>query len=494
MKRFIVLLIISSLIISMSGCKKASVTVTEKEAMDIGYDMTVSKNINANIPESTIPESTIPESAQIALMVKDDSLLKASSTEGVKSDLQITSEELALQMNRGKFEGTYKKLAPAVSRQITKNGLKDAWDATIQGMGKYIGVYSNTKKDNGNLQEITVVLQYEYNGLKITFVYNNAGQISGLLFSYSPIEEESVSTDVFEEIKITFGKGKYPVTGIMTLPKKVTKPPVAVLVPGSGNHDVNETVGANKPFRDLAWKLAEQGIASIRYNERVFLNPELVTEGEFNIQTDCLKDASDAISYASKSKKVDKSRIYVIGHSLGGMMAPKIAKDNPKVAAIVLLAGSPRRLEDIIYDQNEAALNNTAGITTAQVKLNMAFVQNAVKQIKGLKEGGNTLILGYPSSYWYSLNQIDTGKLAAELTIPIYIAQGSADFQVYADKDYTAWQELLKKKTNVTFKLYDNLNHLFMKSNGKKDITEYNTPGEFDQKVIDDIATWIKSN
>jgi dienelactone hydrolase len=467
----------------MTGCYKVSASEADDKALITDYGRGSSGGSDKIILKTT----------EITTTVKNTDFLHLSSVKSEKTDLQNISEELALQMTKGKFDGTYKKFAPAVSRQITKNGLKDAWDATVQGMGKYIGVYSNTKKDNGNFQEIIVVLQYEYNGLKITFAYNNAGQINGLLFSYSPIEEEAVKTDTFEEIKISFGKGKYPVTGIMTLPKKVTKPPVAILVPGSGNHDVNETVGANKPFRDLAWKLAEQGIASIRYNERIFLYPELLAEGDFTIQTDCLKDASDAISYASKSKKVDKSRIYVIGHSLGGMMAPKIAKDNPNVAAIVLLAGSPRRLEDIIYDQNEAALNNTAGITTAQIKINMAFVQNGVKQIKELKESGTNTIMGYPSSYWYSLNQIDTGKLAAELTIPIYIAQGSADFQVYADKDYTAWQELLKKNTNVTFKLYDNLNHLFMKSNGKKDITEYNTPGKFDQKVIDDIAAWIKN-
>lgn len=418
----------------------------------------------------------------------------AASENNKKTDLQKKSEELALQMVKGKFDGTYNKFASSTKRTVTKDALKEAWNSTVQGMGKYIGVYSNTEKDNGNSRQVVVILQYEYNGLKITFTYDSKGQIIGIFFNYSPIEEEPVETDKYKEIKISFGKGQYPVTGILTIPKNVKKPPVVILVPGSGSHDINETVGANKPFRDIAWKLAKKGIASIRYNERLYLYPELLADNEMTIQIDCLNDAADAINYALKSKKVDNSRVYVIGHSLGGMMAPKIAADNPDVAGIIILAGSPRKLEDIVYDQNMDVINNTDGITQVQAQLSKTIVENNVKKIKALTEGGTETILGYPSSYWYSLNQIDTGKLAKELTIPMFIAQGSADFQVYADKDYKEWQKLLKKKKNVTFKLYDNLNHLFMKSNGKKDISEYNTPAEFSQKVIDDISAWIKNN
>lgn len=421
---------------------------------------------------------------------------KSAKTDGEKSSekpsLQISSEKLALQMVEGKFDDTYKKLAPVAKKSLTKSKLKQGWNDTVQGLGKFVAVHSGSYMDYDDYKLVELLLQYEYNGVQISFTYDNKEQITGLYFSYRPIEEEAVETKDFKEVKISIGKGKYPLKAILTLPKQVKKAPVAILVPGSGNHDANETIIANRVFRDLAWGLAKKGIASIRYNERLFTYPELLTEAEFTIQTDCLNDAADAISYALSSKEVDNSRVYLIGHSLGGMMAPKIATDNPGLAGIVILAGSPRRLEDIIYDQNLNALKNTEGITEMQIQLSMKLIENMIKRVKGLKESGTEAILGYPASYWYSLNQIDTAELAGKLTIPIFIAQGSADFQIYADKDYVEWQKLLKKNKNVSFKLYDGLNHLFMKSNGKKDITEYNVPGEVDAGLINDIAAWIK--
>ena len=121
----------------------------------------------------------------------------------------------------------------------------------------------------------------------------------------------------------------------------------------------------------------------------------------------------------------------------------------------------------------------------------MAQVNGEVKKVKSIDKSGAEIILDHPASYWYSLSKIDTHKIALSLDIPIFIAQGSVDFQVYADIDFLAWQELLKDKNNVTFRLYDNLNHLFMANNGRIDPTEYNIKDTVNQKVIDDIVKWI---
>jgi hypothetical protein len=75
------------------------------------------------------------------------------------------------------------------------------------------------------------------------------------------------------------------------------------------------------------------------------------------------------------------------------------------------------------------------------------------------------------------------------------IAQGSADFQVYPDKDYSLWQTTLAGRDNVTFKLYDGLSHLFMpnqiSAGGVPDASVYNPPNHVDAQVIADIAAWI---
>lgn len=78
---------------------------------------------------------------------------------------------------------------------------------------------------------------------------------------------------------------------------------------------------------------------------------------------------------------------------------------------------------------------------------------------------------------------------------PVLILQGTGDFQVSADKDYGLFKTALKDRPNTTFKLYDGLNHLFIKSAGpdKGSVAEYTTPGNVDENVLDDIANWIRS-
>ena len=445
-------MILISMMMSFTGCKK-EVTDT-------------SDNQNNSSQDSTLQEEADAE-----------------------EELNNLSEKLALQMAEDDFEDTYGQCSLIMKTQITKKGLKEAWDTTVKDIGSYVEVYKVSQKSVETFQQVTVILKFEKSGLNILYTYNSSNKLEGLWFNYYPIEEEAVTTEDYEEVKITIGEGDYPITAILTLPKGVENPPVAILVPGSGNHDMNETVLVNKPFQDIAWGLSKQGIASIRYNERMFSYPELLNN-TFTIEADSLTDAKDVIKYAASCEQIDPKRIYVIGHSLGAMMAPKIATDNKEVIGIILLAGSPRRLEDIIYDQALAEVDKTDTLTKEEKESQLEEVKTSVEKVKTIAKDNTETYLGYPASYWYSLNQIDIADFASKLKIPIYIAQGTKDVQIYADKDYVAWQELLKGKENVSFHLYDNLNHLFMTST-TGDVTEYSTLGNVNQNVIDDMADWI---
>lgn len=434
-----------------------------------------------------IAEAAVDEPVIISYSESKDS--KSGKNDDKKlSELGKLSKTLALQINKGEFKETVSTFTDQVKLQTTEEDLKQAWDIIATGLGSYKGIRDITEKAAGAKTVVVVILDYDYTGVKITFSYNADKKLDGLWLNFAPFEPAITSNKYFEETEITFGSKKNPIKGILTLPKKVKKPPVAILVPGSGYHDADESIGSNKPFRDLAYGLAKKGIAVIRYNESTSGN----SKSEFTIQDDSLNDVYQAIKYAKKLKSVDKKRIYIIGHSLGGMMAPKIAADNKEVAGIVCLAGSPRKLEDIIFDQNKMALEADKTISPALLNLYLSQVRAIVNKVKNINKSSPDIILGYPESYWYSLNKIDIPAIAKKLDIPIFIAQGSADFQVYADVDFVEWQDLLKGKDNVTFRLYDNLNHLFMKTNGRTDTTEYNIKGTVDKKVIEDIAEWIK--
>ncbi|HHT56972.1 DUF3887 domain-containing protein [Herbinix luporum] len=418
---------------------------------------------------------------------RDKSSLNTAVEDKKELSLIELSKTLALQMSKGELKETIDALSLSTSEQLTEEDIKKVWDQILPNLGDFIDIGDTSEETIENHKVVNVILNYQNSGVRVSFTYNKDKEIEGLWIKYEPYKVEIISNDKFEEFEISFGDHKQPVEGILTLPKNIHNPPVAILVPGSGNHNADETIGINRPFRDLAYGLASHGVAVIRYHESV----SQYDKPEFTIQDDCLNDASMAIKYAQNCGKVDTDGIYVIGHSLGAMMAAKIAADNEEVDGIVSLAGSPRRLEDIIVDQNEILLKATETVTEEMYKVQMNQINMQVEKIKGLKESSGEIILGYPDSFWYSLNQIDVADIVKNLNIPIFIAQGSKDFQIYADIDYLAWQDLLKDRDNVVFRLYDNLNHLFMTSNGKMDLSEYNIKGTVDQQVIDDIANWI---
>lgn len=295
-----------------------------------------------------------------------------------------------------------------------------------------------------------------------------------------------------ETIKIKIGDAPYALDGILSLPKGVLNPPVIIMVQGSGQSDYDETISLTNPFKDIGSGLAKKGVATLRFNKRYYQYPRTAPV-DITIQDEVLKDVALAIDFAKDNEHTKNSNIYVLGHSLGGMLAPYIAYTNTDVSGIILMAGTPRKLEDVILDQNIAAITVMTNKTDAEKKTLIASVQVEVDKVKNLKDKDPAIkLFGVPSSYWLSLNKINTPEITKNLTIPILILQGSADFQVSPNVDYKAWQDLLIGKSNVTFKLYDKLNHLFIMTNGKKDISEYSKRGTVDKQVISDIAAWIK--
>jgi hypothetical protein len=107
-----------------------------------------------------------------------------------------------------------------------------------------------------------------------------------------------------------------------------------------------------------------------------------------------------------------------------------------------------------------------------------------------LKEDEVVPGLGGGARYWYDLQERDGIREALKLPCPLLILQGGRDYQVTME-DFKGWQEGLASKENVSFKLYPNLNHLFVAGEGKSTPSEYQQPGNVDEQVVKDIADWI---
>src|SRR5262249_52803909 len=129
--------------------------------------------------------------------------------------------------------------------------------------------------------------------------------------------------------------------------------PCVVLVHGSGAHDADETIGPNKPFRDLAWGLAARGVASLRYEKRTYTHPKKLAEhkGPFTVKEEVVDDAVAAVRLALSHKEVNAKKVFLLGHSLGGLMAPRVGEQEPRLRGLILLAGCTRPLEDLVLEQ-----------------------------------------------------------------------------------------------------------------------------------------------
>jgi len=303
------------------------------------------------------------------------------------------------------------------------------------------------------------------------------------------------------EEKIIVGQGgDFPLNGKLTLPEGADGPvPAAILVHGSGSTDMDEKISANRPFRDLAEGLAARGVATIRYDKRSFVYArKLLKIPGFTVYDETIEDALLAAALLREDARVDGDRAFIIGHSMGGMLAPRIDIQGGDFAGLIILAGTPRRLEDVLFEQIDEVLATSKGLIRVIAERQKAGLE---KKLAGLydmdDEKAKTIkVMGGTSVYYFKdLGEPDVPAFLAKTKKPILVLHGGKDAQVRTDKDFEKYKELLAGRDNAFFRLYPDLNHLFMPSayGDLKNIRkEYKIPGKVTGYVLDDIAAFIK--
>ncbi|MBD2039613.1 alpha/beta hydrolase family protein [Microcoleus sp. FACHB-672] len=171
---------------------------------------------------------------------------------------------------------------------------------------------------------------------------------------------------------------------------------------GSGPNDRDKSVGPNKPFRDLAWGLASRGIAVLRYEKRtkVYSNQFI---GRFTVSEETTDDALAAVSSLRQIEQIDAQKIYILGHSLGRMLIPKIGEADANIAGFIVMAGLTRFLEDTVLDQ----VNYIAALDSVVSPEKQAQIDTLTPQVSRVKDPqlssevpATELLFGIPASYW----------------------------------------------------------------------------------------------
>ncbi|MHA6531908.1 alpha/beta fold hydrolase [Paenibacillus sp. BAC0078] len=424
---------------------------------------------------------------------------------------QNYSETVANLLASGKYEVLSQRyFSEDAKKALPAAALQQAWESITASYGDFIKLSSVSSSSRENVQiAITGTASFAKGDLVITTTVNSSGKIISLRFSLPATSvtapELKLPEGVTEE-EVTVGAGTaHPLKGMLTLPKNAAHLlPSVVLVQGSGASDYDETAYGYKPFRDIAYGLARQGIAVIRYDKRTHAYPQEFTGAagaRITVKEETVEDAIAASKLLKQDKRLDPGKVYLAGHSLGGMLAPRIDADGGDFAGLIMLAGSPRSLWEIMYDQNKAVINAMEDTNPLKAQANAALDAELTKA-KSLSaltlEQALTApsVFNVPAYYFKEMDSHSTADLARKLTKPVIVLQGSDDFQVYADKDFQLWKEVLKGDAAASFKLYPGLNHFFVNYDGAGAGTtaEYNIPGMVDSQVITDIGEWIEAH
>lgn len=296
----------------------------------------------------------------------------------------------------------------------------------------------------------------------------------------------------YTERDTTVGTGADALPATLAMPRGDGRVPAVVLVHGSGPNDRDESIGANRPFLDIARGLAARGIAVLRYEKRTRAHPEQFAHRDFTVDDEATNDAVAAVELLRATPGIDASRVFVLGHSQGGLLAPRIAKASGHVAGLVMLAAPGRRLLDLLPDQNRY-LAQLDGRVSDEEKAAIAQVDAMIAGIRGGKAmDASQLPLGLPMAYWRSVDAIDPVADARAMRVPLLLMQGGRDFQVTAP-DWAAWQAALGHDARATLKFYPALDHLGIAGTGPSSLQSYSTPGHVDGTLLDDLAAWIKA-
>jgi dienelactone hydrolase len=386
---------------------------------------------------------------------------------------------------------------------LDETTLRGVFPSVILQAGAFRGQTSSRVETRGENQIVFVTCAFERNSLDVVVVFDASGQIAGLTVrpvasaaaaAYSPASY--VNPAAFRDETLIVDAGGWPLPATLSMPLGEAAVAAVVLAHGSGPADRDGTVGGSRPLRDLAEGLASQGIAVLRYEKRTRAHAARVAALQsFTSKEEVIDDAVAAVRLLRSHGRIRADRVFVLGHSYGGMMAPRIAASEPAVAGLIVMAGNVRPLEEAILAQVTYLANLDGTVTAAertQISVALELIENA-RKIKPSDPPLTSAIVTAPASYWIDLRGYDPAALAATLRVPMLILQGERDYQVTMADDFAAWRRGLGTRTNVEFRSYPALNHLMIAGTGPSQPAEYLTPGHVDPEVVRDIAAWIKA-
>ena len=416
--------------------------------------------------------------------------------------LVARGREFIERLARGEFEAAAQPFNDQMKAAASPAKLGEIWTAVKDQLGTFRRVVESRAEDPAGIyRPVLVTTEFENNTADFRVTFDAEGRLGGFAMAAirpagTPGSEAPlpgyVKKEVFQEREVTVGgSSEWAVPGTLSVPVGPGPFPAVVLIHGSGPHDRDETVGPNKPFRDLAWGLASRGVAVLRFEKRTHHHAGQLAAAmpRLTVKEEVVDDALAAAALLRGTAGIDPKRVFVLGHSLGGMLIPRIGQGDPALAGLIVMAGATRPIEDAIVEQ-VTYMASLDGTVSEEEKQRIEQMKGEAARVKAVKPGSHEFIFGGPAAYWLDLRGYEPAQEAKALKQPLLVLHGERDYQV-TGVDFERWRQALAGRGDVVFKSYPKLNHLFIAGEGPASPDDYAKPGHVAPEVVEDIAAWV---
>ncbi|MBK8254166.1 MAG: alpha/beta fold hydrolase [Polyangiaceae bacterium] len=412
--------------------------------------------------------------------------------------LEDRARELVLHLASDRSEDATSRFDETMRAALPAPRLSEVWRQVTTAFGAFESIEKVDSKSEGEVTVAVVLVRLERSNLAVRVVWRPKGElVTGLFFS--PVSRPDAFTEApyvdrlkFEEKEVTFEAPLGALPGTISIPNGQGPFAAVVLVHGSGPHDRDGTVMANRPLRDIALGLSSRGVAVLRYEKRTKISPgSLASLGmDLTVAEETVQDAVAALHFLQTFPRVDPARLFVAGHSLGGYVAPRIAQQMPGVCGVIVLAGNARPLEELILEQYRYLLPLQTSPEAAEAAI--ADMEKRVARLAAATRDTppTDLPLNLPAPYWLDLRGYDPAQTLRATGKRTLLIQGGRDYHV-SRADFDLWKNALSGSPASEFCWIESLNHLFVAGEGKSRPEEYTKAGHVAEEVVSSVYQFM---